>query len=99
VRYVGEPVAIVLAQDRQQAGDAFERIAVEVSALPVILDPEAAACCGSTPAASGRRFEHRPATAPFAMAIPAAAFSVRRTALRSRTRYRAMPARRSKPLS
>ena len=48
VRYVGEPVAIVLAQDRHQAEDAFERIAVEYRPLPAILDPEAAALADAT---------------------------------------------------
>src|SRR5947207_15794622 len=43
VRYVGEPVAVVLAQDRHLAEDALERISVEYRPLPVILDPEAAA--------------------------------------------------------
>ena len=43
VRYVGEPVAVVLAQTRHLAEDAIEQIAVEYRPLPVIIDPEAAA--------------------------------------------------------
>ena len=43
VRYVGEPVAVVLARDRHTAEDALERIAVEYRPLPPLIDPEAAA--------------------------------------------------------
>src|SRR5438067_13812881 len=43
VRYVGEPVAVVLAQHRDLAEDALEQIAVEYRPLPAIGDPEAAA--------------------------------------------------------
>lgn len=42
VRYVGEPVAIVLAQDRNVAEDALERVAIEYRPLPAVIDPEAA---------------------------------------------------------
>ena len=41
VRYVGEPVALVLAQDRHLAEDALEEIATEYRPLPAIVDPEA----------------------------------------------------------
>jgi len=43
VRYVGEPVAVVLAQDRYRAEDALDRIAVEYRPLPAVVDPRAAA--------------------------------------------------------
>src|SRR5436189_2087117 len=43
VRYVGEPVAIVLAQDHHLAEEALERIAVQHPPLPLILDPAPAA--------------------------------------------------------
>jgi 2-furoyl-CoA dehydrogenase large subunit len=43
VRYVGEPVAVVLARNRDTAEDALEQIAVEYRSLPPIVDPEAAA--------------------------------------------------------
>jgi 2-furoyl-CoA dehydrogenase large subunit len=43
VRYVGEPVAVVLARNRDTAEDALERIAVEYGPLPPTVDPEAAA--------------------------------------------------------
>jgi 2-furoyl-CoA dehydrogenase large subunit len=43
VRYVGEPVAVVLARNRDTAEDALEQIAVEYQPLPSIVDTEAAA--------------------------------------------------------
>jgi 2-furoyl-CoA dehydrogenase large subunit len=42
VRYAGEPVAAVAADDRTIAEDALERIAVEYEPLPAVVDPEAA---------------------------------------------------------
>ncbi len=42
VRYVGEPVAVVLAEDPYLAEDAAELIKVEYEALPVALDARAA---------------------------------------------------------
>ena len=42
VRYVGEPVAVVLAQDRNLAEDALERIDVQYRPLPAVVDTEAA---------------------------------------------------------
>lgn len=42
VRYVGEPVAVVLALDRYLAEDALEAIEVTYRPLPVVIDPEAA---------------------------------------------------------
>src|SRR6201987_4302268 len=43
VRYVGEPVAVVLARNRHTAEDALEQIVVEYRPLPAIVDPEAGA--------------------------------------------------------
>jgi 2-furoyl-CoA dehydrogenase large subunit len=43
VRYVGEPVAIVVAADRYRAEDALELIDVQYAPLPALVDPEAAA--------------------------------------------------------
>jgi len=43
VRYVGEPVAIVVASDRYRAEDALERIAVRYRPLPAVVDPLVAA--------------------------------------------------------
>lgn len=42
VRYMGEPVAVVVARDRYLAEDAMERIAVRYAPLPPVLDPRAA---------------------------------------------------------
>ncbi len=43
VRYVGEPVAVVLARDRYLAEDALDAISVEYRPLPPVIDPERAA--------------------------------------------------------
>ena len=40
VHYVGEPVAIIVAEDRPKAEDAIEAIVVEYEGLPVVVDPE-----------------------------------------------------------
>jgi 2-furoyl-CoA dehydrogenase large subunit len=42
VRYVGEPVAVVVASDRYRAEDALELIDVDYEPLPAIVDPLAA---------------------------------------------------------
>ena len=42
VRYVGEPVAVVVAADRYLARDAADAIVVEYESLPVVVDPELA---------------------------------------------------------
>ncbi|MBT3331114.1 MAG: molybdopterin-dependent oxidoreductase [Rhodospirillaceae bacterium] len=42
VRYVGEPVAMVLARDRYLAEDALDAIVVDYQALPPVVDPVAA---------------------------------------------------------
>ncbi len=39
VRFVGEPVALVIAETRAQAEEAAERVVVEYAALPVVTDP------------------------------------------------------------
>ena len=41
-RYVGEPLAVVVARDRYLAEDAAERVVVDYEALPVAADPESA---------------------------------------------------------
>jgi carbon-monoxide dehydrogenase large subunit len=40
VHYVGEPVAIVVAENRAQAEDAVDAIVVDYEELPVVIDPE-----------------------------------------------------------
>jgi carbon-monoxide dehydrogenase large subunit len=47
VRYVGEPVALVVAETAAAAQDAAEMIAVEYRTLPVIVDAEAALAPGA----------------------------------------------------
>lgn len=42
VRYVGEPIAAVVALTRSQAVDAVEAVLVDVEPLPTVVDPEAA---------------------------------------------------------
>src|SRR5215475_1641683 len=42
VRYVGEPVAVVVASDRYLAEDAADLIEVNYEALPAVIDPVAA---------------------------------------------------------
>ena len=47
VRYMGEPVAVVVARDRYGAEDALERIEVEYRELDPVVDPVAAAAPGA----------------------------------------------------
>ena len=47
VCYVGEGVAVVVAEDRYQARDALDWIDAKYEALPVVLDPEKALAPGS----------------------------------------------------
>src|SRR5690349_12738638 len=42
VRYIGDPVAVVVAETRNQAYDALEAIQVDYEPLPVVVDAEAA---------------------------------------------------------
>ena len=42
VRFVGEPVAVVVARDRYSAEDAAERVVVHYEPLPAVVDPEKA---------------------------------------------------------
>jgi carbon-monoxide dehydrogenase large subunit len=42
VRYVGDPVAVVVASDRYVARDAVDAIVVEYDVLPAVVDPELA---------------------------------------------------------
>jgi aerobic carbon-monoxide dehydrogenase large subunit len=47
VHYVGEPVAIVVAEDRHRAEDAVDAIVVEYEPLPVVVDPDEALKAGA----------------------------------------------------
>jgi CO/xanthine dehydrogenase Mo-binding subunit len=46
VRYAGEPVAVVVADDRYRAEDALERITVDYEPQEAVVDPEAALAGG-----------------------------------------------------
>ncbi|MEU0395540.1 xanthine dehydrogenase family protein molybdopterin-binding subunit [Streptomyces sp. NPDC006208] len=47
VRYVGDPVAVVIARDRYTAADALEAVDVDYTPLPPVLDLEAALADGA----------------------------------------------------
>ncbi|MGE3928052.1 MAG: xanthine dehydrogenase family protein molybdopterin-binding subunit [Lautropia sp.] len=47
VRYVGDPLAAVVAISREAARDAIEAIAVEYEELPAVVDPRAAIAAGA----------------------------------------------------
>jgi carbon-monoxide dehydrogenase large subunit len=48
VRFVGDIVAVVVAETRAQAVDAAELVVVDYDPLPIVLDPEAALAEGAT---------------------------------------------------
>jgi carbon-monoxide dehydrogenase large subunit len=48
VRYVGEPVAVVIAESRSLAEDAAELISLDIEELEAVTDPEAALAPGAT---------------------------------------------------
>ncbi|MBV9965265.1 MAG: xanthine dehydrogenase family protein [Alphaproteobacteria bacterium] len=86
VRYVGEPVAVVLANDLNVAEDALERIAVEYRPLPAIVDPEAAISPDAPllhPAVGSNILSDR----SFRYGDPEAAFSVAAHRVAITTRY------------
>lgn len=47
VRYMGEPVAVLVANDPYQAADALEALVVEYAPLPAVVDAEAALAPGA----------------------------------------------------
>ena len=47
VTYVGQPVAMVVADTRQQALDAAEQVRIDYAPLPAVLDPDAALAPGA----------------------------------------------------
>ena len=76
VRYVGEPVAVVVATDRYKAEDALDLIEVRYAALPSVVDPLAAIAPGAplvhdgfpNNVASDRRFRYGDPESAFAAA-------------------------------
>lgn len=85
VRYVGEPVAVVVAEDRYLAEDALDLIRVDYETLPAVVDIEAAAAEGAPllhPAVgsnvvSDRSFRYGEPEAAFAAAARRVAVTVR----------------------
>ncbi len=57
VRFVGDPVALVVAETRAQAVDAAELVDVDYDPLPAVVDMEAALAPGR--AAAVRRARHQ----------------------------------------
>jgi len=74
VRYVGEPVALVLAADRYLAEDAVDQVAVDYETLPHVTDPEAALAPGA-PLLHPRMESNLVSERHFAYGDPDAAFA------------------------
>jgi len=63
VRYVGEPVAVVIARDRYVARDAADAIHIEYEELPAVIDPEEA--MKGSPCVIHDKFKNNHAVGPF----------------------------------
>ena len=63
VRYVGEPVAVVVARDRYIARDAADAVSVDYESLPAVVDPEEALT--GKPIVIHPDFENNTAVGPF----------------------------------
>jgi 2-furoyl-CoA dehydrogenase large subunit len=86
VRYVGEPVAIVVASDRYRAEDALDLIEVRYRPLPAVVDPLAAATPGAPvlhPGAKGNVVGER----SFRYGDPESAFAAAAHRIRVEVRY------------
>ena len=59
VRYVGDAVAVVVAESEYQAYDALELIDVDYEPLPAVVDPQKAAAAGRAAAARGGAGQRR----------------------------------------
>ena len=88
VRYVGEPVAIVVASDRYRAEDAVDLIEMRYRPLPAVVDPVAAATAELAAFASGDQQQRR-RRAHVSLRRPGARFRGSRA---SRPRRRPLPA-------
>ena len=73
VRFVGEAVALVVAETLQQARDAAEAVAVEYEELPQVTDPVAATAAGRSRDVRRSAGQHRRRNGPMATAAAAAA--------------------------
>jgi 2-furoyl-CoA dehydrogenase large subunit len=67
-RYVGEPLAVVVARDRYVAEDALDAIEVELDPLPPLMDAREAAAAPGPSLVSDRRFTYGDPDAAFARA-------------------------------
>ena len=86
VRYVGEPVAVVVASDRYRAEDALDLIEVRYRPLPAVVDPLAAATPGAPvlhPGAKGNVIGER----SFRYGDPESAFAAAAHRIRVKVRY------------
>ena len=86
VRYVGEPVAVVVASDRYRAEDALDLIEVRYRPLPAVVDPLAAATPGAPvlhPGAKGNVIGER----SFRYGDPESAFAAAAHRIRVAVRY------------
>src|SRR5207237_743329 len=71
VRYAGEPLAIVVAEDRYQAHDALAVIEAELDPLPALAGIERAAAAGDEHLAGSTELRYGDIEAAFAPAVPA----------------------------
>src|SRR5437868_6724305 len=62
VRYVGEPIAVIVADTRAQAEDALDAITLDIDALPAVADTDAA------DKASSRLFDDQPVNCALVLA-------------------------------
>jgi 2-furoyl-CoA dehydrogenase large subunit len=86
VRYVGEPVAVVVASDRYRAEDALDLIEVNYGPLPAVVDPLAAAAPDAPllhPAATSNVVGER----TFRYGDPESAFAAAKHRIRVDVRY------------
>jgi len=74
VRYVGEPVALVVAESRYIAEDAAELVTVEYAPLPAVIDPQAA-CKSSAPLLHPQAGTNEVSVREFSYGDTAAAFA------------------------
>jgi 2-furoyl-CoA dehydrogenase large subunit len=74
VRYVGEPVALIIAESRYLAEDAAELVDVVYDPLPVVLDPRAAVLAGA-PLVHPEALSNEVSTRSFRYGDPEGAFA------------------------
>src|SRR5271168_4002679 len=74
VRYVGEPVALVVAESRYIAEDAAELVAIDYAPLPAVIDPQAA-CAKSAPLLHAEAKTNEISVREFSYGDPKAAFA------------------------